>query len=296
MRDLKRQQKAKSKLRKNRPKGQKQPLKLRKLLHRTLRVAVASFSGALLLVGGFFTVQLLMASDQFRIDQIVVKGGRQLSQAQLIALSDIQQGQNTFELDLGLIGRKIEENPWVGAARVERIFPREVVISVVERQPVAIINLGFLYYLGRNAEVFKVLDAADKLDFPMITGFDYQKVEQRDPQVAADLKKIVALMTDLAGRKLFSLDQISEIHRNPSGSLSLFTLDGGVKVRLGREAFSNKLDRLERIYSQLKPRLPILDYIDLNVDEKVIVRIERPARRLSDNLLMRPEADTKGVS
>ena len=54
------------------------------------------------------------------------------------------------------------------------------------------------------------------------------------------------------------------------------TLEGGVKVRLGREAFGNKLDRLERIYAELQPRLPILDYIDLNVDEKVIVRIERP--------------------
>ena len=277
MRDLKRQRKAKSKVRKNRAKEQKQPLKLRKLLHRALRVGVASFSGALIVAGGFFVVQLLMASDVFRIDQIAVNGGRHLSQEQLIALSDIQPGQNTFELDLSLIGRKIEENSWIGEARVERIFPREVVISVVERQPMAIINLGFLYYLGSNGEVFKVLDAADKLDFPMITGFDYQKVEQRDPQVATDLKKIVALISDLEGRELFSLDQISEIHRNPSGSLCLFTLDAGVKIRLGREAFSKKLDRLERIYSQLKPRLPILDYIDLNVDEKVIVRIERPA-------------------
>ena len=277
MRDLKRQQKAKSKVRKNRAKEQKQPLKLRKLLHRALRVGVASFSGALIVAGGFFVVQLLMASDVFRIDQIAVNGGRHLSQEQLIALSDIQPGQNTFELDLSLIGRKIEENSWIGEARVERIFPREVVISVVERQPMAIINLGFLYYLGSNGEVFKVLDAADKLDFPMITGFDYQKVEQRDPQVATDLKKIVALISDLEGRELVSLDQISEIHRNPSGSLCLFTLDAGVKIRLGREAFSKKLDRLERIYSQLKPRLPILDYIDLNVDEKVIVRIERPA-------------------
>ena len=280
MRDLKRQPQTKSKLRKNRknrPKGEKRPLKLRKLLHRSLRIAVASCSGALLIVGGFFAVQLMMASDMFRIENIAVNGGGSLSQEQVVELSDIRQGLNTFALDLGLIGRKIEENPWVREARVERVFPREVVISIVERQPVAIINLGYLYYLDRHGEVFKVLDAADKLDFPIITGFDYQKVEQRDPQVSAELQQIVALMADLAERQLFSLDQVSEIHRNPSGSLALFTLTSGVKVRLGRKEFSKKIDRLERIYAQLKPRLPILDYIDLNVDEKVIVRIERPA-------------------
>jgi cell division protein FtsQ len=277
MRDLKLKPQTKSKVRINRPKKQKRPLKLRKLLHRALRISVTTFSAALLLVGGFLAVQFLMVSDLFRIEQIVVNGGEHLSQQQLIALSDIRSGLNTFELDLDLIGHKIAENSWVREARVERIFPREVVISVVERQPVAILNLGYLYYLDSHGEVFKVLDAADKFDFPIITGFDYQKVEQHDPQVAADLQQIVALLADLGGRQLFGLDQISEIHRDQSGSLALFTLDSSVKVRLGRQDFAKKLDRLERLYAQLKPRLSILDYIDLNVDEKVIVRIERPA-------------------
>lgn len=276
MRDMKRQPKLNNKVRKNRAKAQKQPLKLRKMLHRMLRLGVAGFSGALLVVGGFFAVQLLLSSDQLRIEKIAVSGGQQLSQEKLIALSDIRPGVNTFDLDLGLIGRKLEENPWVREARIERIFPRDLVIKVVERQPVAIINLGYLYYLDQLGEVFKVLDAEDNFDYPVITGFDYQRVEQRGSQVVAELQQVVALLKDLRGRNLFSLEQISEISRTPGGSLSLFTLDGGVKVRLGRNNFAMKLDRLERIYTELKPRLPILDYIDLNVDEKVIVRIERP--------------------
>ena len=82
----------------------------------------------------------------------------------------------------------------------------------------------------------------------------------------------------MSERVLFSLDQISEIHHEPGGGLSLFTLDGGVKVKLGYANYSGKLDRLERIYAQLQPQLQMLDYIDLNVSEKVIVRIERPKK------------------
>lgn len=276
MRDLKQPQRTKQKVRKNRAKKQKEPLRLRKLLHRALRIGVLSCSGALLVVGGFVAVQLLMASDQFRIDQISVSGGRHLSQQQIVALSDIRPGLNTFELDLDLIGRKLEENPWVRRAQVQRVFPREVKIGIEERSPVAIINLGLLYYLDSKGEVFKLLDGADQLDFPVLTGFDAQRIAQHEPQVATELTQVVALIADLAQRREFGLDQISEIHREPSGSLSLFTLNGGVKVRLGRNDYRHKLDRLERIYAELKPRLPILDYIDLNVDEKVIVRIERP--------------------
>jgi len=276
MRDLKRQQTTKRKVRQNRKKQQKKPLELRKFLHRALRIGVVSFSGALIVVGGALVVQLLLASDQFRIEEICVQGGRHLSVEQVVALSDIRTGLNTFELDLDLIGRKVAENPWVREAQVQRIFPRQVDIQIEERKPVAIINLGYLYYLDDRGEVFKVLESDDSLDFPVVTGFDYQKIEQRDQRSAADLKQIVALLADLKGRQKFSLQQISEVHREKSGGFALFTLDAGVKVRLGRGAFSKKLDRLERIYAELQPRLQILDYIDLNVDEKVIVRIERP--------------------
>ena len=276
MRDLKRPQQKTTKVRRNRRKKQKQPLNLRPLLHRILRISVASISGTLIVVGGFFSIQLLMASDLFRVETITATGGRQLSAEQIAVLSDIKPGINTFDLDLVLIGRKIAENPWIKTARVERIFPQQVAISVTERRPLAIINLGYLYYLDRHGEVFKLLDGADRLDFPVITGFEADKLEEKESESEQDLQRIVALLEHLQQREGFGIDQVSEIHRDPGGSLHLFTLENGVRIRLGREQFAQKLDRLERIYAQLEPQLPILDYIDLNVDEKVIVRIERP--------------------
>jgi len=237
---------------------------------------VTLFSGALLLVGGFFVTQLLLASDLFRVEQVVVKGNSRLKGEQVVALSDIEIGINTFTLDLGLIGRKIEENPWVDTTRVRRIFPRQVVINIEEREPVAIVNLGYLYYLGKQGEIFKVLDATDNLDYPVITGFDYAKVQAHNGEYGQQLKRVVALLSSLSRRDLFGLNQISEVHFEEGGDLSLFTLDGGVKIKMGTADYDRKLSRLERIYAQLRPKLKMLEYIDLNVEEKVIVRIERP--------------------
>jgi cell division protein FtsQ len=276
MRDLKKNQKTAKQVRQNRLKKKKKPLEWRKILHRTLRVGVTLFSAVLLLVGGFFVAQLLLASDLFRVDQVAVEGNSRLKKQQVVALSDIEMGVNTFNLDLGLIGRKIEENPWIDNAQVQRIFPRQVMIHIEERQPVAIVNLGYLYYLDKQGEIFKVLDAADNLDYPVVTGFDYAKAQAHNGEYAQQLRKVVALLSDLSQRKLVSLDQISEVHFEAGGSLSLYTLKGGVRIKLGTADYGRKLDRLERIYAQLQPKLPLLDYIDLNVEEKVIVRIERP--------------------
>lgn len=278
MRDLKKTNQKTKKVRRNRRKQEKKSVDLRKLLRRFLRVSVAVFSTTMIIIGGFFVVQLLMASDLFKIDQISVQGNSRLDPDSIVALSDIQEGVNTFSLDLGLIGRKIEENPWIEKARVERIFPRQVTIEVLERKPVAIVNLGYLYYLDEQGEVFKVLDASDRLDFPMITGFDYDKAREHNEVYVQKFKQIVALLADLKKRSRFNLDQVSEIHQNSDGSLALFTLKGSVEIKLGNGNFESKLNRLERIYVQLQPKLNILDYIDLNVYEKVIVRIERPKK------------------
>ena len=280
MRDLKKKIKKNKKGQQNRRKNESQPIKWRKLLRRTLKVSVAVFSGVMILVGGFFMTQLLLNSDLFRVDKVTVQQSNHFTKEQVIALSNIEIGVNTFNLDLGLIGKKIEENPWVQQADVQRIFPRQVVINLTERKPVAIINLGLLYYLDAQGEIFKVLGSADDLDYPIITGFDYAKAQQHDGEYARYLRQIVALMADLDGRNAFSLAQVSEIHHTETGGLTLYTLSGGVEIKLGKSEYENKLNRLERIYPQLQPKLHMLDYIDLNVAEKVIVGIEKQHKGL----------------
>ncbi|MCF6178929.1 MAG: FtsQ-type POTRA domain-containing protein [Geopsychrobacter sp.] len=262
----------------NRRKKQQKPLNLRKFLHRSLRIVVFGFSGALIVVGVALLLQLLVASDLFRIDEVRIDGADYLTNAQILALSDIQTGVSTFALDLELIGRKIEENPWIAHAQVERIFPRQVNIHVEERHPVAIINLGYLYYLDGEGEVFKVLGRDDSFDFPVITGFKRHQLLSEPEKGRDQLRRIVGLIENLTQRANFNLTQVSEIHQQQDGGLTLFTLNGGCKVKLGVGELSEKLNRLERIYARLKPRLEMLEYIDLNVAKRVIVGIERQHR------------------
>jgi cell division protein FtsQ len=43
---------------------------------------------------------------------------------------------------------------------------------------------------------------------------------------------------------------------------------------MGYSKFSSKLNRLESIYKELEQRLLVLKYIDLNVEDRVIVKID----------------------
>ena len=272
MRDLKADKQKKTKT--NRRKQEKQPCDWKKIFHRLLRITIASGSGFLLASGALLTAQILLDSGYFGVKQIRVEQQVRVSEGDILDASDIKLGDSLFDLELYMIGRKIEEHPWIARADVERSFPDQIVIKVVEREVRAIIDLGYLYYVDKAGVVFKMLDAADQLNYPVITGIDRQYLLDNPDQTQASLSLALQLMDELDSRSIFNLKDISEIHYDEQEGLILHTLIGGVPVHLGSMGFNVKLNFLERIYSDLEPRLMALKYIDLNVTDRVIVKLD----------------------
>lgn len=272
MRDLKSQKPARTKG--NRRKRKKEPRDWKKFFHRVLRVSVFTGSVALVASGAVLMTRLLSDSSFFRIDRIRVAEQQRVSREEILSLSDIQPGMSIFDLDLELIGRKIEENPWIATASVRRVFPREVSIRVTERVPRAVVSLGYLYYADGSGEVFKLLGPEDRLDYPLVTGLDRSYLLENPDAARRSLKEAMALLGNLADRKRFNLDDVSELHIDREEGLIIYTYTGGVPIRMGSGNFTGKLDRLERIYRDLEPRLSTLRHIDLNVADRVIVKLE----------------------
>ena len=258
----------------NRRKRSKQPRDWKKLFHRLLRVGVSLGSAALVGSGCFFAGRLLLDSHLFRVASVRVEGEHRVSRQEIVALSEIKPGISIFHLKLEHIGRQIEENPWIGSAEVERVFPDQVVIRVRERQPRAIINLGYLYYVDGKGTIFKLLGAKDSLNYPVLTGIDRRFLIAHPNQARDQIHDALSVIADLRGQRRFNLQDVSELHFDAAEGLELFTCVGGIPIRLGFGGYGAKLARLERIYHQLAPRLPLLRYIDLNVDNRVIVMLQ----------------------
>lgn len=268
-----------SRVKDNRPKRVGRPLPWKRIFQRSLQVFLLVFSISLMAGGGILSARLLVSSDFFRVKRIVVENQQRITAEEIIGLSDMRQGVSIFSLDLPLIGRKIEENPWIAEARVERIYPDEVLIRVRERQVRAIINLGYLYYVDDAGEIFKLLDPGDRLDYPALTGLDQNDFQEQPQQVRELLGEAVTLLGELAGRQRFNLDEISELQLDPHEGITLYTLQEGVPVRMGFGNYADKLDRLERIYDDIQPHLGVLRGIDLNVLERIIVKTERKSNQ-----------------
>ena len=257
-------------------KPKKAPRDWKKFFHRALRVVLVSGSLALLVAGVGLAAHLISTSGFFNVDSVRVLNQNRVSEEDVLARSDVRKGSSIFSLDLEMIGGKIAENPWIAKARVERVFPREVIIHVEEHQPRAIVHVGYLYYVDAAGEVFKILEPEDSLALPLITGLERQQLLEKPQESRKLLLEAMELIAELESRQTFNLEDVSEIHIDPVDGFALYTYRSGIPVLMGFGSFASKLDRLEQIYADLEPRLAVLKYIDLNVMERVIVKVEKP--------------------
>ena len=65
---------------------------------------------------------------------------------------------------------------------------------------------------------------------------------------------------------------MSEIHYDKGYGFTLFTASGALPVKVGSGDFAAKVDRLARIYPELMAQRASLHYIDLDYNDKIVVK------------------------
>jgi cell division protein FtsQ len=90
------------------------------------------------LVGGWWVLN----SPLFDLRSLHVTGNRQLSVEDVRAAAGLGDGTNVLWLSPADVERRLETDPWILRADVERTLPGTLAVSVVERAPVAVVSAG----------------------------------------------------------------------------------------------------------------------------------------------------------
>jgi cell division septal protein FtsQ len=256
----------------NKVKIQRKPLDFSKLL-RPLQALAAGLVVVTLVGGILFGGYRAVSSVKFcSLKTIEVSSAKHLTRDEILGLAGIEPGNALLSLNLKRMGEHLLQNPWVETVRINRYFPDAVSISITEREPIAIVNMGFIYYLDKKGSVFKVLNQGDKLDYPVVTGFSEEELSS-DPKGSKEaLEATCELLKILREKGAFILADVSEIHYDKGYGFTLFTASGALPVKVGSEGFSAKIERFARIYRNLMVKMPSIHYIDLDFNDKIIVR------------------------
>ena len=104
-----------------------------------LLVVAAVLGGVALVVWGAFA---LYRAPVFTVRDLVVTGADHYTKDQVVRIARIPAGVTLVRLPAADIKRRLEADPWIASAEVDRDYPSTVRIAIAERTPAAVVDAG----------------------------------------------------------------------------------------------------------------------------------------------------------
>jgi cell division septal protein FtsQ len=213
--------------------------------------------------------------QDLRVARVRVQGNRIVPTSAVLELAGVPRGAKLFDLDLTAIHQRVKKNPFVGDVVVQRNLPEGVDIQIVEREPIAVLSVGTLYYIDADGMVLPLVRSDEVLDLPVVTGdVPAQECTPGKTMRRASVHEALRLLTTAQELSEGLPRRISEVHVRPDGDLIVYTAEFGVPVVFGQGDLAPKLVKLEAFWKEIVSNRGALELASLDVrfQDRVIAR------------------------
>ncbi len=205
-----------------------------------------------------FALNQLNISRYFPIRTVKVYGVNKLDHQEVQSLLTPLVSNGFFTMNVEYIRDRLMQMPWVSELYVRRVWPDQVEVTVVEKQPVARWNDESL--LSARGELFTPKDLSTHANLPQFTGPNGQQLF-----MFRYFKDINRLLVPIHAK-------ISSLELTPYFTWKL-TLDNGIVMQVGHKDILTRLSHFVRVYPKIVgSREMDVDYIDLRYPNGVAVR------------------------
>ena len=235
-------------------------MKVRKRLY--LSIACLIFLSA-------FTILFLTALryDFFTINQIEIIGAKRVSQREILKRSGLIAGKSMILFFENGVIKEIVKNHWITNVRIEKEFPKKVIIKVKEAEPFCIIlrDTGDSYYMSEEGKELGRANFKEGLDFPVLIGEGIEKSELVGE--ALDILRL-SLKSNALNWK-----EISEINLDSIYGITVFTTDSR-RIDFGQDNIEKKWYKVEKIITNTR-RINLTErYININSEKTGVVNFK----------------------
>jgi len=209
-------------------------------------------------------------SAGFRITAVAINGRKQLSQDEVLATGGVNGRSSLLFLDAATVREKLKANPWIGEATVQKFYPGQLQIDIVERSAFALWQQdGRLAVISDDGAVLEPYVSRRFLALPLVVGKgaetrakDFLALLARYPQVKNLTKAAI-----FVGERRWNL-----------------RLKDGLDIRLPENDVGNalaalsKLDREERLFSR------DIVAVDMRLPGRLTVQLSEDAAKAREEL------------
>ena len=180
------------------------------------------------------------------------------------------------EIDTRNMSLLLESHPFVHAARVSKLYPNRVIVEIMERNPVALLNMDPILYIDREGFVLPELGNVGEDIIPIMSGFNtarelypigHQTVSQKVLESVKLIDYIIEYFPHI-------YDNLSEVTLNSNDEFVLILANYPTKVILGTERIQEKIQILDSFAQTLPGQKGLHHFttLDLRYKRQVIAR------------------------
>jgi cell division protein FtsQ len=193
---------------------------MRKLLRLVLWISVAGGVG---LVAAWLP-DALAEIEYFRATEFRVVGARLIETQEILETAAIPWYASVFDATDSWEGR-LERHPLVRRARITKDLPRTLVLTVEEREPVALVAGALLDPVDRDGQVLPLSPAAYRMDLPLL------RADRGFEDLSASQLRILAMEVErLTADDPSFMSSVSEIALDDKGDATA-VVEGDVRLR-----------------------------------------------------------------
>ena len=141
----------------------------------------------------------LANSAGFRITSVVVNGRKQLSPDEVLGIGGVNGRSSLLFLDAATVRDKLKANPWIADATVQKFYPGQLQIDLVERSAFALWQQdGRLAVIAEDGAVLEPYVSRRFVSLPLVVGKgaetrarDFLALLARYPQVHSVTKAAI---------------------------------------------------------------------------------------------------------
>jgi len=207
-------------------------------------------------IGCYAGYRWLTESDRFALSKLDIRGTAQLTDEQIRTRLGVEIGDNIFSLRLSQLERRLEADPWIASAELQRQLPDRLIVEIHEHHAAVLVSLGGMYLANERGVVFKRAATAlgEGEGLPIITGLSRTDYTDDPDAAAARIRDALAIASDYA--KSAERPAIGEIHLDARRGTTLVTYDTATAIRVGHaraRALAERLRYFDAAWASLTP-------------------------------------------
>ncbi len=215
------------------------------------------------------------------LDQVTIAGIARLSETEVLDAAGISAKVSLALLDPAEMRDRLERVPLIKSASVRKLYPNELVVTLVERDAHALWQKnGEVFVIAQDGTVIDRLQDGRFAHLPIVVGEDANTR-------TADYVALLEAAGPLRGRIMAGT--------LVSGRRWTLKIDNGVDVRLPEIGTAAAMARLLKLDREQRILDKDVIAIDLRMDDRVVVRLTEEAMAARLEALKKKPARGKGV-